>query len=80
MSLSGGFGLVAGGKGALELAGVLKMFAVCDCEAVGPVKLLACTEVDVSMLVRVQHCIKTGLRRHIDRSRRKSGIFVGIVR
>ena len=75
-----GLGAVAGGEGALELAGVLEVVAVGYCETVGSVKFLACAEVDVAMLVWIQDCIQAGFRRHIDRSRRKPNILIGVVR
>ena len=78
--LSSNFSAVAGGQGALELAGILEVLAVSYGEAVGSVELFACAEVDVIVLCRIQDSIQTGLRRHIDRSRRKSYMLVGIVR
>ena len=55
------------------------MFTVGYGETVGSVKLLTGAEIDVSVLGWIKDCIQTGLRRHIDRSRRKSYMLVGIV-
>ena len=73
------FGAVAGGEGALELAGVLQMFAVGDGEAVSSVELLAGAEIDVFVGLGIQHGLQTCLRRHIDRRWWKAYMLVGVV-
>jgi hypothetical protein len=56
------------------------VFAVGYCEVVGSVEFGTCAEIDISMFVRIENRIKACLRRYVDWSGRKYGIFVGILR
>ena len=60
--------------------GVLEVIVVAHCEAVGAVKIRRSTEIDVAVFFRIEYSINTGLRRDVYRCRRKTGIFICVVR
>ena len=64
----------------MELFGILEMFLVCNSELMSTVKRRTGAEIQIAMFIRIQNGIQTCLRRHIDRSRRKTYILICIIR
>ena len=75
-ALSSGISCV---KGRLELPCIAEMFRISGGEPVRPVEIRTCAEIQISVGIGIENSLKSRFLRNHYRSRRKSGVHVGVV-